>query len=167
MVRVNAAVVQEVARVAVQPRDGGSRPTPPLKHSRAFAPKDVEVRVVHAKAARTICEGRHYLKSYPGGVLMNFGIFVEDILMGIAVISAGSANLHRLFSGAKNLEVACLARLWLDDRLGRNSESRTLGIIFRQLRRYQSTIKAVVAYSDPEAGHTGTIYRGAGMLYLG
>jgi len=83
------------------------------------------------------------------------------------VLSAGSPNLHRLFSGAKNLEVACLARLWLDDRLGRNSESRTLGIIFRQLRRYQSTIKAVVAYSDPEAGHTGTIYRGAGMLYLG
>ena len=165
--RVNAAVVQEVARVTDQPRDGGSRPTSPLQHLATFTPKDVELRVVHAKAARIICEGRHYLKSYPGGALMNFGIFVEDILMGIAVISAGSANLHRLFSGAKNLEVACLARLWLDDRLGRNSESRTLGIIFRQLRRYQSTVKAVVAYSDPNAGHTGTIYRGAGMLYLG
>jgi hypothetical protein len=98
---------------------------------------------------------------------MNFGIFVGSVLAGVAVLSAGSANLHRLFSEAKNLEVACLARLWLDDRLGRNSESRTLDIIFRHLRQYQSTIKAVVAYSDPEAGHTGTIYRGTGMLYLG
>ena len=160
-------MVQEVARVADQPRDGGSRPTPPLQHSATFTPKDVEVRVIHAKAARSICESRHYLSSYPGGVLMNFGIFVEGALMGVAVLSAGSANLHRLFSGAKNLEVACLARLWLDDRLGRNAENRTLGIIIRQLRRYQSTIKAVVAYSDPEAGHTGTIYRGTGMLYLG
>ena len=87
----------------------------------------------------------------------NFGIFIEGALMGVVVLSAGSANLHRLFSGAGNSEVACLARLWLDDRLGRNSESRTLGIIFRQLRQHQSTIKAVVAYSDPSAGHTGTI----------
>ena len=132
-----------------------------------FDPKDIEIKVVPAKAARTICERRHYLKSYPGGVLMNFGIFVEGALMGVVVLSAGSANLHRLFLGAKNLEVACLARLWLDDRLGRNSESRTLGIIFRQLRQHQSTIKAVVAYSDPAARHTGTIYRAAGMLYLG
>jgi len=132
-----------------------------------FDPKDIEVKVIPAKVARTICERRHYLKSYPGGVLMNFGIFVGGALMGVAVLSAGSANLHRLFSGASNMEVACLARLWLDDRLGRNSESRTLGIIIRQLRQHQSTIKAVVAYSDPEAGHTGTIYRAAGMLYLG
>jgi hypothetical protein len=161
--RVNAAVVQEVARLAIQPRDGGSRPTSPLQHR----PKDIEIRIVNAKVARIICEGKHYLKSYSGGVLMNFGIFVGSVLAGVAVLSAGSANLHRLFSEAKNLEVACLARLWLDDRLGRNSESRTLDIIFRHLRQYQSTIKAVVAYSDPEAGHTGTIYRGTGMLYLG
>jgi lysyl-tRNA synthetase class I len=57
--------------------------------------------------------------------------------------------------------------MWLDDRLGRNSESRILGIILRMLRRGQSTIKAVVAYSDPLAGHTGTVYRAAGFLYLG
>ena len=28
-------------------------------------------------------------------------------------------------------------------------------------------MKALVAYSDPAAGHTGTIYRSAGFLYLG
>ena len=121
----------------------------------------------HRSQANFISAQHMVLDFYPGGVLMNFGIFVEGALMGVAVLSAGSANLHRLFSEAKNLEVACLARLWLDDRLGRNAESRILGVIFRQLRRYQSTIKSLVAYSDPEAGHTGTIYRGAGMLYIG
>jgi hypothetical protein len=63
--------------------------------------------------------------------------------------------------------VACLARLWLDDCLGRNCESRTLAVIIRLLRRHQSTIKALIAYSDPMAGHTGGIYRAAGFLYLG
>lgn len=28
-------------------------------------------------------------------------------------------------------------------------------------------MKALVAYSDPVAGHSGTIYRAAGFLYLG
>lgn len=97
---------------------------------------------------------------------MNFGIFVKGALMSIALLSAASASLHRLFSRASNQEVACLARLWLDDKLGRNSESRTPGIIPRQLRRHQSTIKAVVASSDPKAGRTRTIYRGAGVLSL-
>ena len=36
---------------------------------------------------------------------------------GVAVLGAGSANLHRLFHGGSAQEVICLARLWLDDRL--------------------------------------------------
>jgi hypothetical protein len=94
-------------------------------------------------------------------------VFVGESLLGVAVLGVGPPNLHRLFKEAKKSEVVCLARLWLDDRLGRNSESRTLGIILRHLKREQSTVKALVAYSDPLAGHTGTIYRASGFLYLG
>ena len=79
--------------------------------------------------------------------------------MGVVVLGVGPTNVHRLFEDAKSHEVICLARLWLDGRLGRNSESRTLGIVLRNLSKQQSTIKAVVAYSDPQVGHTGTIYR--------
>ena len=42
-----------------------------------------------------------------------------------------------------------------------------LGIICRSLRRWQTSIKAIVAYSGPGAGHDGTIYRAAGFAYLG
>ena len=87
--------------------------------------------------------------------------------MGVVVLGVGPTNLHRLFQGAKRQEVICLARLWLDDRCGRNSESRVLGIICRSLRRWQTSIKAIVAYSDPAVGHTGTIYRAAGFFHLG
>jgi hypothetical protein len=114
-----------------------------------------------------VCNARHYLHSYPGGAILNFGVFVGPLLLGVAVLGVGPTNIHRLFKGAQSHEVICLARLWLDDRLGRNSESRTLGIILRMLRREQSTVKAMLAYSDPMAGHTGTIYRASGFLYLG
>ncbi len=133
----------------------------------SFSPKDLVVRSIPPWAARQVCEASHYLHSYPGGALLNFGIFVCNLLLGVAVLGVGPTNLHRLFQGAESKEVICLARLWLDDRLGRNSESRTLGVILRMLRREQSTVKAVVAYSDPLAGHTGMVYRAAGFLYLG
>ncbi len=145
----------------------GSSPTAALQSKAMFSPKNLVIRPVPCATAREMCRRRHYLHSYPGGALLDYGVFVEDRLLGVAVLAVGPANLHRLFDGAHGHEVVCLSRLWLDDRLGRNTESRTLGVILRHLRRDQSTIKAVVAYSDPAVGHTGTIYRAAGFLYLG
>ena len=151
----------------VQGAGAGSTPSAALHTSPTFRPKDLDIRPVSSVAARRVCQHNHYLRSYPGGAILNFGIFADSSLLGVAVLGVGPANAHRLFSGAERQQVLCLARLWLDDRLGRNCESRTLAIILRHLRRDQETIKALVAYSDPAAGHTGCIYRAAGFLYLG
>ena len=145
----------------------GSSPSAALQFSPLFGPKDFLIRSIPTSVARQVCETKHYLGSYPGGSLLNFGMFASDMLLGVAVLGAGPTNLHCLFSKARREEVICLSRFWLDDRLGKNSESRALAIVLRLLRRYQSTAKAVVAYSDPEAGHTGAIYRACGFLYIG
>ena len=145
---------------------GGATPTPALLLP-VIGPKDLKVGPIGGSLARPICVSRHYLHSYPGGSLLHFGVFAGTSLLGVAVIGAGPANVKRFFRGAQVGDVACLTRLWLDDRLGRNAESRVLGIILRSLRRKQATIKALVAYSDPAAGHTGIIYRAAGFFYLG
>jgi hypothetical protein len=152
--------------VSHQEAGTGSRPSATLP-ALAFSPKELEVKPIPGKVARKLCKERHYLHSYPGGALLNFGVFVGHLLLGAVVLGVGPTNVHRLFYGAKNHEVVCLARLWLDDRLGRNSESRVLGTILRVLRRKQITIKALFAYSDPVLGHLGTIYQATGFLYLG
>lgn len=51
--------------------------------------------------------------------------------------------------------------------MGRYAGSRNLSITLRQLCKEQVTIQALVAYSDPMAGHTGVIYQASGFLYLG
>ncbi len=145
----------------------GSSPSAALQYSSLFGPKEVLIRFIPTSVAKQVCETKHYLGSYPGGSLLNFGSFVGDMLLGVAVLGVGPANLHRLFRDAEREQVLCLTRFWLDDRLGRNSESRALAMVLRLLRTYQSTAKAVVAYADPLAGHTGTIYRASGFLYLG
>ena len=157
-------------RVCTAPTHGaraGSSPSSALQAPAFFKPRDLAVRPISHRVARDLCVKHHYLNSYPGGSLFNFGVFAGHALLGVAVVGVGPFNIHRLFRDAEPGEVVCLSRLWIDDRCGRNSESRVLGIILRQLRRHQSGVKAVVSYSDPAAGHTGMVYRAAGFLYLG
>jgi hypothetical protein len=62
--------------------------------------------------------------------------------------------------------VVTLTRLWLSDELPANSESKVLGIALRSLKR-DTSLKFVLAYSDPSAGHLGTIYQATNWLYTG
>ena len=155
------------ARPAPQQARSGASPTPALQTSACIEPRDLSVKPIDSKTARLICEKHHYLHSYPAGGLLNFGIFADHALVGAVVFGVGPYNAHRYFADANRGQVITLARLWLDDRCGRNSESRILGVICRMLRRWQATAKAIVAYSDPAAGHDGAIYRAAGFSYLG
>ncbi len=161
---ISCAAGVMMSTAPIQGAGRGSNPTAALQ---TFNPKDILIRPIPGVTARKLCQARHYLKSYPGGSLLNFGIFVGSRLLGVAVFGVGPTNIHCLFKGASPDQVICLSRFWLDDRLGRNCESHVLAVILRKLRKHQSLVKALVAYSDPAAGHTGIIYRAAGFLYLG
>jgi hypothetical protein len=73
---------------------------------------------------------------------------------------------YHLVEGATPDDCLCLTRLWLSDELPRNSESRVLGIITRSIKK-NTNLKFLMAYSDPSAGHVGTIYQACGWLYTG
>ena len=120
---MNAPVVQQPGHPPIQLGDGGANPTPALRQTVAFGPKDLIIRPIPPSVARRMCEQHHYLKSYPGGTLFNFGIFANHTLLGVAVIGVGPFNIHRLFQDAPPKEVVCLSRFWIDDRCGKNSES--------------------------------------------
>ena len=165
MIEATKAAIAASERVGISPSQGEGCSLIPA--AATFSPRDLLVRPINAVTARTLCQKHHYLRSYPGGSILNFGIFAGDMLLGVAVLGAGPANGYRLFSGASREEVLCLTRFWLDDRLGRNSESRTLAVIIRSLRRNLPAIKAILAYSDPAARHTGVIYQAAGFVFLG
>jgi hypothetical protein len=102
----------------------------------------------------------------PTAPMVSFGVYRCRRLLGAVVLTTGMRNTHRVLLGSRPLDVLVLARLWLSDDLPRNSESRVLGVVARDLRR-SSRWKALVSYADPGAGHDGGIYRAAGWLYLG
>ena len=146
------------ARPANRRARGGATPTPALQ--------SIQVRPVSVKIAKGILVGNHYLHSMPGGTQMTFGVFLEQRLLGALALGVGPFNAHRLVSGATHGDCICLTRLWLDDGLPKNSESRVLAVILRSLAR-DTSVKFVVTYADPTAGHLGTIYQAGGWLYTG
>jgi len=113
-----------------------------------------------------LIQRRHYLRSVPAAATIAYAVGFEGRVVGGAILTPGGRNAHRVIVGARPGDVATLARLWLADEIPRNAESRVLGAILRDLRR-EGRFKAVVSYADPQAGHTGIVYRASGWRYLG
>ncbi len=106
----------------------------------------------------------HYLHAMAAGLRLCFGI--RDHMLGAIVPNAGPVGGPKLVEGAGTLDCLTLARLWLDDALPRNSESRALGLLVRALRRH-SSVKFLLSYADPVAGHVGYVYQAGNRLYTG
>ena len=128
--------------------------------------KRIEVREVSLPDVRSLIEREHYTHSVPAAASHAFGIYLGTRLEGAAILTPGARNAHRLLQGGRPEDVITLSRLWLSDRLPRNSESRVIGVIVRALRD-EGPARVLVTFADPAAGHDGTIYRAAGFRYLG
>lgn len=141
-----------------QGKRGGSNPTPALhKLHLVWIPQTI---------ARKLIVRNHYLHSLPGGTMLCFGILFDNRLLGAVTLGAGPFLAYKLVAGAKPDDCITLTRLWLSDELPFNAESRVLGLLLRSIRK-ETSLKFVVAYSDPSAGHLGTIYKATGWIYTG
>lgn len=156
--KYQAAMVQELARVDNQPRDGGSQPTSPLQR--------ILVRPIPMRTAKTLLVREHYLRSMPGGTRLAFGVFRDSRLLGAIALGVGPTNAYRLVEGAAPRDCLTLSRLWLSDNLPPNSESRVIGVLFKALRR-NTSLKFIISYADPAQGHVGTIYQATNWTYTG
>ena len=116
--------------------------------------------------ARNLLVPNHYLHSLPGGTKLSLGIFLNSRLLGALTFGVGPYLGYKIVDDASPDDVVTLTRLWLYDELPSNSESKVLGIALRSLKRDPS-LKFVLAYSDPSAGHSGTIYQATNWLYTG
>jgi hypothetical protein len=161
-VNVNRAGSAAASTPPVQGGDGGANPTPALH----LSPRSIEISTIPHSVARALFERHHYLHSMPAGTRLCFGAFVGDHLLGALALGVGPINARRLVDGATQKDCLTLTRLWLDDRLPRNSESRVLGLVLRALRRH-TQVKFLLSYADPAAQHIGFVYQATNWLYTG
>jgi hypothetical protein len=133
-------------------------------HSQILA--DLFLKPIPFLIARKLLEQRHYLHSFPGGTMLAIGIFLNNRLLGAVTLGAGPFQGYSLVQGATRDDCVTLTRFWLSDLLPGNAESRVLALLLRMLRRHTS-LKFVLAYADPAAGHRGTVYQASNWLFTG
>lgn len=103
---------------------------------------------------------RHYLAKWPAVVRCVLAIRQGGRAVGCVVYAEAPRETSRRY-GAPTWE---LARLWIDDVLGKNAESWAISASVRHVGHEHPEVRRLVSYADPAAGHTGAIYRAANWI---
>jgi hypothetical protein len=127
---------------------------------------DLRIGIIPDIVAREVFVRYHYLHSMPACNSLLFGAYDgSGHLVGAMSFGSGPRMMHRLVHGATQKDYLVLTRFWMADEMPRNSESRFLGLVFKALRR--TSVRFLVSYADPAAGHVGYIYQATNWIYTG
>lgn len=122
----------------------------------------MRIEQIPSKLAREVAEREHYMHRKPM-VSKAFGLYEEDELVGVCVY--GTPASRHLQLGAYPSDpgkVLELNRLWVHDRMPKNTESWFVSRALGQLGQ-----RMVVSYADTVQGHVGHVYRALNFHYAG
>jgi hypothetical protein len=131
--------------------------------------KDLELKPIPAKRANDLVRQLHYSGKVTQNSQLHIGVFYRGSLEGALQFGPGVAkrNTQKLVRGTPWNGFTELNRMALSDRLPRNSESRTLAVAMRIMRRHAPQLRWVLTFADGSQCGDGTIYRAAGFLLTG
>ena len=113
------------------------------------------------REVRSWIVARHYTRSAPPGFRVALEFMEGRERIGAMLLGRPTA---RMLDPADWLE---LTRMWFVDSAPKNTESRALGMMRKWVRIWLPGVRGLLAYSDPGAGHSGTVYRADGWAKFG
>jgi hypothetical protein len=156
----------EEASVAMQPAhqsaEGGSIPTPPLQ---TIPASEIRIHRIEMSVADGYSIKHHYLHRTAKNSKLALGIYARGIMHGIMIWGLPVAKIKGQYG--RNFTQLELRRMYCDEELGKNSESRCLAYATRLIHKLMPQVKDLIAYSDLSHGHKGGIYRAAGWTFAG
>ncbi|MGA2235606.1 MAG: hypothetical protein ABSG23_09040 [Terriglobales bacterium] len=128
---------------------------------------------IDERLARLAIIEKHYLHR-PCPISWAWGIIVEEKLKGVLTIGRPCSRTvcEGVCGKERSADVYELNRLWLDEGLPCNSESRFIGWCLRELRKINRRA-ILVSYADTKPsegapkGHLGIIYQSTNWVYTG
>lgn len=118
------------------------------------------VGMARMKAISIICEN-HYTGTVPSGKSYYVAYGPAYVVWSIPA----NKNIARFVLGWEG-KVWELSRLWAPDGHERNLLTQAISAAVELIREVEKP-DALVSYADPNAGHTGGIYRAASWIYHG
>lgn len=128
--------------------------------------KHVRVAPISSADAKRAVFRWHYSGRVCPNSQLHLGAFYQGRLLGVMQFGPplDRRKVLGLVTDTPWNGVLELNRLAFSDRLPRNSESRSLSVAFRLMRRHAQQVQWIVSFADAAQCGDGTIYRAAGFI---
>lgn len=99
---------------------------------------------------------------------INIGVFLDGKLLGVATFgNLMNPNSYKNIIDSEDKDSLIeLNRLWVDDKLGGNTETVMLSASWQIIRNKHKQVKAIQSFADGRLG-VGTIYKASSFKYYG
>lgn len=130
---------------------------------------DLHVELIPCWLARLIIKEFHYSKRFVNNSYFHVGIYNKRELVGVmqwgyALNPNSGANV--VFD-TKNRDYMELNRLWIHDKMPKNTASRALSYSFKLMRQLHPTVQWVQSFADERCGKNGVVYQASNFDYVG
>lgn len=131
--------------------------------------KKIRIDRIDSKNAILFVKKNHYSGSVASNSQLHFGAFYENKLHGVMSFgpSLDKSKLIQLVEGTKWNEFIELNRMVFDEFLPKNSESRSLAIALKLIKKNCPHIKWIISFADACQCGSGTIYQASGFYLTG
>lgn len=135
---------------------------------RGFGDDDFYVATVDRRVAVDVIKANHYSRRVYNGSYIHLGVFTDD-LRGVLQFgyAMNPASAGSVVSGTQKHEYLELNRMWLDDSLPRNSESRAIAYAIKYVKAAYPSVGWIQSFADERCGRFGVVYQAANFLYCG
>lgn len=132
--------------------------------------QNITLKMIDKSKCNNIIIKNHYSHktATDSHTLLHLGVFLDNELLGAMQYgyAMNPKSCSNLVEGTKINEYYELNRLWLNDKLPKNSESMVIGLSFKLIKKIRPKIKWIQSFADGRVG-VGTIYQATNFLYCG
>jgi len=129
---------------------------------------NASVIVISLKDAKRITTQMHYMKTWPHGSKVAFGLMLRGKCLGVMVAGYAPATERKVKKWCSKIErnqYIELQRTWVSDAMGHNSESWMMARAMDILR--EMGVWLVLTHSGGCKDDVGFIFQASGWLYFG
>jgi len=128
--------------------------------------KKILIKPIRSDVANSFVKKHHYSGKVTQNSQLHLGAFYDGILHGVMSFgpSIDKRKTVAIVRGTKFNDYLELNRMAFDDYLPKNSESRSISIAMKIIKKNYPTIEWIISFADATQCGDGTIYRASGFV---
>ncbi|WP_447871169.1 Mom family adenine methylcarbamoylation protein [Serratia fonticola] len=130
---------------------------------------DLHVATIPVWLARLVIVNFHYSKRVVNNSYLHLGIFEGRELVGVMQwgYAMNPSSGSKVVTGTSNRGYMELNRLWVHDRMPRNTESRAISYALKTIKLLYPAVEWVQTFADERCGRFGVVYQASNFDYVG